>query len=244
MLEGLYSAAAGMAAQQKRLDAVSNDLANVNTAGYKQLRVGFHDLLYQDTGRGTAAGINVGAGAAAVDAGRKMTQGVLRRTDTPTDVAIQGSGFFRVRDANGQLALTRDGSFHVTAQGELVTSRGYRLEPRVTVPAGTNDQDISIGRDGTLSVNNRTIARLQVVDVRSPAGLESAGDNLYRPTATSGQPAPARDATVEQGVLEASNVEISDAMVDMMDAQRSFQLASRAIHMQDQMAEIANRIKG
>jgi flagellar basal-body rod protein FlgG len=243
MLEGLYSAAAGMAAQQQRLDAVANDLANINTAGYKGLRVGFRDLVYQDAGRGGGNGVQVGAGAAAVEAGRRMAQGVLRRTDTPTDVAIQGSGFFRVRDAAGQIALTRDGSFHITAQGDLVTSAGHRLEPRITVPQGTNDQDISIGSDGTVLVNNRRIGRIEIVDVRSPAGLQALGDNLFRPTAASGQPAAAREATIEQGAVEASNVEMSDAMVDMMDAQRSFQLASKAIHTQDQMMEIANRVK-
>jgi flagellar basal-body rod protein FlgG len=215
----------------------------VNTVGYKGLRVGFRDLLYQDAGRGGANGVRTGAGAAAVDAGRKMGQGGLRRTDNATDVAIQGPGFFRVRDAAGQLALTRDGSFHVTAQGELVTSTGHRLEPRITVPADTQDSDLSIGRDGQVLVRGREVGRLEVVDVRSPAGLEASGDNLFRPTAASGQPVAARDVALEQGALEASNVEMSDAMVDMMDAQRSYQLATKAIQTQDNMAEIANGLK-
>jgi flagellar basal-body rod protein FlgG len=243
MLEGLYSAAAGMAAQQQRLDAVSNDLANVNTAGYKSLRIGFRDLLYGDSGRGGADGVQIGAGSAAVDAGRLMTQGVLRRTDSPTDVAIQGSGFFRVRDANGNIALTRDGAFQIDSSGELVTATGRRLEPRIRLPEGTSAQNVAIGRDGTVLANGQRVGQIEVVDVRSPQGLLASGDNLYRPTAESGQPVAATGATVEQGALEASNVDMSDAMVDMMSAQRSFQLASKAIDMQDRMWEIANTVK-
>ena len=136
MLEGLNTAAAGMAAQQTRIDAVANDLANANTTGYKHLRVGFRDLVYTQTGRSSAQGPRTGAGAAAVDAGRAFDQGALQRTDQPFDVAIQGEGFLRVRLGDGTMALTRDGSLHVDGTGRLVTSSGAYVQPGISIPAG------------------------------------------------------------------------------------------------------------
>src|SRR3954470_12020791 len=134
MVEGLHSAAAGMAAQQARLDAVANDLANANTTGYKHVRVGFVDLLYQGTGRSSASGVREGAGARAVDAGRGWEQGALQRTDRTLDVALQGPGFLRVRLADGREALTREASLHVDGTGRLATSTGQLVDPRITVP--------------------------------------------------------------------------------------------------------------
>src|SRR5215208_6641740 len=148
MLEGLNSAAAGMAAQQQRLDAVSNDLANANTTGYKRVRVGLRDLVYTQTGRSSAQGPRTGAGAAAVDAGRAFQQGAIQRTEQPFDVAIQGEGFMRVRLPDGKQALTRDGSLHVDEAGKLVTSSGSVVQPAVTLPAAANGSNVSIGPDG------------------------------------------------------------------------------------------------
>ncbi|MDP8943024.1 MAG: flagellar hook-basal body protein [Actinomycetota bacterium] len=242
MLEGLYSAAAGMAAQQQRMDALAGDLANVNTHGYKRQRIGFRDLFYQPAARGSRPGVTTGTGAAAMSVGRSAVQGALRRTDEPLDVAIVGQGFFRVRGPGGVERLTRDGSFHLGANGDLLTASGHSVGVRV--PRGTDPGDLRIGRDGRVSAGGRQLGRLDVVTVRSPDGLAAAGDNLFAPTPQSG-PAVAllTPIQVEQGALEASNVDLSDAMVDMMDAQRSFQLASKAIQMQDQMMEIANGVK-
>lgn len=243
MLEGLYSAAAGMAAQQQRMDAVANDLANVDTTGYKKLRVGFRDLLYSQAPKAATPGVMEGAGAAATQLGRTLEQGALQNTGQPLDLAIEGSGFFQVRQPNGTVALTRDGSFHLNPNGQLVTSSGARVLPAITVPRGTTPEDVTIASDGTVSVKGARVGRIQLVDVGSPEGLTPAGDNLFTASAASGPPRNARRATLQQGYLEGSNVDLGDAMVDMMDSERSFQLASRAIQIQDEMAGVANQVK-
>jgi flagellar basal-body rod protein FlgG len=244
MLEGLNSAAAGMAAQQQRLDAVSNDLANANTTGYKRVRVGFRDLVYTQTGRSSAEGPRTGAGAAAVDAGRAFQQGVLQRTDQPYDVAIQGEGFLRVRLPDGRQALTRDGSLKVDGSGKLVTSSGATVQPAITFPAGANGSNVSIGPDGTVLSGGQRIGKIDVVSVRSPQNLQPVGDNAFLATAESGavRAAPAA-TTLTQGALEMSNVDMADSMVAMIESQRAFQLTSKAIQTQDQMWEIANGVK-
>jgi flagellar basal-body rod protein FlgG len=244
MLEGLNSAAAGMAAQQQRLDAVSNDLANANTTGYKRVRVGFRDLVYTQTGRSSAQGPRTGAGAAAVDAGRAFQQGALQRTEQPYDVAIQGEGFLRVRLPDGRQALTRDGSLRVDGGGKLVTSSGAVVQPPVTFPKGSEGGNVSIGPDGTVLSAGRRIGRIDLVSVRSPQGLQPVGDNAFLATPESGavRPAPAA-TTLTQGALEMSNVDMADAMVAMIESQRAFQLTSKAIQTQDQMWEIANGVK-
>src|SRR5919197_2337668 len=163
MIEGLHSAAAGMAAQQQRLDAVANDLANANTTGYKHQRIGFRDLVYTQTGRSSANGVRTGAGAAAVDAGRSFGQGVLQRTDRPLDVAIQGEGFLRIKLPDGRQGLTRDGGLHVDGAGNLTTSTGALMEPAIKVPAGVAEDQISIAGDGTVVAAGRRIGRLDLV---------------------------------------------------------------------------------
>jgi flagellar basal-body rod protein FlgG len=240
MLEGLYSAAAGMQAQQQRIDSVANDLANVNTNGYKHTRVAFRDLLYVDDASGN---VHSGAGAAATTIGRGFTQGAMRETGNPLDVAIEGEGFLRVRRADGTDALTRDGSLRIDPRGRLTTQRGELVQPAITVPAGTNESAVSIGADGTVSANNRPVGRIQLVNVRSPESLDVIGENLYRTTAASGAATTAAGARLTQGSIEASNVDVGDSMTEMIDAQRSFQLASRAVQMQDQMLQIANQVK-
>jgi len=244
MLEGLNSAAAGMAAQQQRLDAVANDLANASTTGYKKVRVGFRDLVYTQTGRGSAQGPMTGAGSAAVDAGRGFSQGSVQRTDQPLDVAIQGNGFLRVRLSDGTQALTRDGSLKLDGTGKLVTSSGAIVQPPVTVPKGTDPSLISIGPDGTMLAGGKRVGRIDLVDVRSPQGLRPVGDNAYEITGESGATRRAPAATIlTQGALEASNVDMSEAMISMIESQRAFQLTSKAIQTQDQMWEIANGVK-
>jgi flagellar basal-body rod protein FlgG len=240
VLEGMYTAAAGMAAQQQRLAALSNDLANVNTTGYKRVRVAFRDLVYTPAGPGTSPGVQEGAGAAAVSVGRGSAQGALKRTDRRLDVALDGPGFIRARAADGSEVLTRDGNLQVDSSGRLMTSSGHFTG--VTLPAGTSESSINIGRDGTVSDGTRVAGRLDLVTVRANDGLNPNGDNTYSVTVGSG-PAAAADVHVEQGALEASNVDVAEAMTDMMEAQRSFELASRAIRMQDQLLEIANGVK-
>jgi flagellar basal-body rod protein FlgG len=235
MLQGMHAAAAGMAAQQGRIDALSNDLANVSTTGYKRARVGFRDLVYAASG--------AGSGAAVASLGRGLAQGALRRTDAPLDVAIQGQGYLQVRRADGSPALTRDGALHADAQGRLVTSSGEQLQPAIALPAGTDAADVKIAGDGTVTAGGRRIGRIEIVDVPAPQGLQPLGGSLFAVTAASGPARAAAGATIEQGALESANVDMADAMVELMDAQRSFQLASRAIQVQDQMMEIANGVK-
>jgi flagellar basal-body rod protein FlgG len=244
MLEGLNTAAAGMAAQQQRLDAVANDLANANTTGYKHQRVGFRDLVYTQTGRSSAQGVRTGAGAAAVDSGRSFGQGALQRTDRPLDVAIQGEGFLRVKLADGREALTRDGGLHIDGAGNLTTSTGSFVQPPIKVPAGVDENDVSVGSDGTVLAAGNRIGRLSLVTVRSQAGLLSAGDNAFIATPASGPAIAApRATTLSQGALESSNTDMAEAMVSMIESQRAYQLTSKAITTADEMMGIANQVK-
>ena len=239
MLEGLYTAAAGMAAQEQRLDALSNDIANVNTAGYKRVRIGFRDLVYQQDSR---SGVRTGSGAAVTQLGRGSEQGSFQDTGNPLDLAIAGDGYFQVRRADGRIALTRQGSFTVDNRRQLVNAQGERLVPPIFIPRGVDLAKVSITRDGTVTAAGRRVGRIQLVTVPAPNGLLPAGDNDYLPTAASGAVRRA-GGTITQGVLESSNVDLADAMVDMMDAQRSYSMASKAIGMQDKMMEIANGLK-
>ena len=242
MLEGLQSAATGLMAQQQRLDAIANDIANVSTPGYKSLRVGFRDLVYQQAGMGAGAGVNTGSGAAATVIGRSFQGGAMRQTDRLLDVAISGDGFIQVRRADGSPALTRDGSLQVGADGRLRTSTGELLDPPVQIPEGA-DGDVAIGPDGTVTVGGAAAGQITLVRVPATNGLLSAGGNLFLPTAASGAPVAAGDAALQQGFLEGSNVDLGEAMVNMMDAQRGFQLASRAIQVQDDAWGIANGVR-
>ncbi len=245
MLEGLYSAAAGMAAQQERIDGISNDLANASTTGYKSVRIGFRDLLYSAQGDGAGPTVTAGAGAAAGIFGRSQQQGALQDTGQPLDLAIQGSGYFQVKRADGSSALTRDGSLRLDSLGRLTTQDGDLLEPPITVPRGTTPDQLSVASDGTVRVGSgRALGRIQLVDVPAPDGLQPLGGNLFAANAASGQPtATGTGTTLRQGALEGSNVDVGDAMVDMMDAERSFQMSSKAIQMQDQMLEVADQVK-
>ena len=244
MLEGLNSAAAGMVAQQQRLDSVANDLANANTTGYKHGRVGFRDLIYEQAGRPAADGVRTGHGAAAVDAGKAFGQGALQRTDRPLDVAIQGEGFLRVKLPDGRQALTRDGNLQVDGLGRLATNTGALLQPGITIPEGTPEDQVAIAGDGTVAANGRRLGKLALVTVRAPQALTPIGDNAFETSAASGPVGAAPRATkLTQGALEASNVDMATAMVAMIESQRAFELVSKAIHTADQMWEIANGVK-
>jgi flagellar basal-body rod protein FlgG len=247
MLEGLNSAAAGMAAQQQRMDAASNDLANANTTGYKSVRVGFRDLLYEGAGRSSAQSVRTGAGAKAIDAGRSWGEGSFQATDRPLDVAINGEGFLRVRLPNGQDALTRDGALDVDSLGRLTTSGGALVlggNKPITLPKGTEEKDVTIAANGTVLAAGRRVGRIDLMTVRSANALTPVGDNAFTTSTASGPAVTApRSTSLQQGVLEASNVDMADAMVALIESQRSYQLASKAITTADEMMGIANGVK-
>lgn len=244
MLDGLKTAATGMIAQQRRIDALSNDIANVNTTGYKRDRVAFNDLVATEPGLGGAQTVRVGAGVAVSAAGRGTGQGALLTTGQPLDVAIAGDGYLQVKTADGRVALTRDGSLHADASGRLTTSSGALLQPPITLPRGVSAKELTINPDGTLVAEGKPIGRMALVNVVAPSNLDDAGSGLYMTNAGSGPPRLAgTDTTLVQGALESSNVDIGDAMVDLIDAQRSFQMASQAVKTQDQMLSIANGLK-
>jgi flagellar basal-body rod protein FlgG len=242
----MYTAAAGMAAQQTRIDAVSNDLANVDTTGYKSARVAFKDLVYDSAqGYGAAKAVTIGAGAAASSIGRSSAQGDLQQTGRSLDVALNGPGFLQVKLANGKPALTRDGNLEVAPDGRLRLSNGGQLvDPAITIPKGADDSAIKIGSDGTVSYQGKSLGQLKIVDVPAESGLQGAADNTYVTTKASGATRAANKSTIlTQGTLEASNVDEASAMTDMIEAQRAYQMASKAIQTQDQMMEIANQVK-
>jgi flagellar basal-body rod protein FlgG len=243
MLEALNAAAAGMAAQQRRMEALADDVANSSTTGYKRERLAFRDLVYTAQPQGANRRVATGAGTAVDMIGRGFVQGSMQTTDRKLDLAIQGQGFLEVRRADGTVGLTRDGSLQVDSRGQLVTSSGDRVQPAITVPPGVPADRLEVAADGTVTADGRALGRLRLVDVRSVEGLAPAGDNLFVPTAASGPIRAAAGTQLTSGALEASNVEMADVMVDMMDAQRSYQLASRAVQMQDQMLGVANGVK-
>jgi flagellar basal-body rod protein FlgG len=245
MLEGMYTAAAGMAAQQTRLDAVANDLANIDTTGYKHVRVAFRDLVYDDArGQGAAQGVRLGSGSAATVIGRSVQQGALQSTGNSLDVAISGPGYLQVKLADGRTALTRDGNLALDAQGRLTLHTGQLVQPPITVPAGTNPSKIAILADGTVQLDKKKIGQIQLVDVPAPGALEGGPDNTFLVNKGSGGVrAAASGTTIVQGSLEGSEVDASTAMTDMIEAQRAYSMAAKAIQTQDQVLEIANQVK-
>ncbi|MBS1862448.1 MAG: flagellar hook-basal body protein [Actinobacteria bacterium] len=240
MNTALSTAAAGMEAQQAWMNALSNDIANVSTTGYKSLRVGFRDLLYQSPGRGGAEGTATGAGAAAEVFGQNFEQGALEATERPLDVALTTPGFIQVRAAGGGVALTRDGNLQIGPDGQLRTASGQALEPPVRIPRGVDPGKISIASDGTVSAGRRSFGRIPLVEVTNPSGLQADGENGYLPTAASGPVRTAPKARLQQGVLEASNVDMASVMTAMTEAQQGYALASKAVTTQDEVLAVAN----
>jgi flagellar basal-body rod protein FlgG len=241
MLEGLYSAAAGMSAQQEQLNAISNDLANLSTSGYKSERVAFSDLLYSPinvAGSETSAG----AGASAKVIGRSDAQGAIQETGDPLDLAIEGEGYFQVTRANGQKALTREGNFGVDASGAIVNAEGNPLSPPIKLPAGVAPKEVSIAPDGTVSAGERKLGQIKLVTVTSPEHLLADGGGELTPTSASGAPHPAT-GKIHQGALEASNVNVASTMAQLVSTQRNYQLTSTAIQDESQMMSIANQLR-
>jgi flagellar basal-body rod protein FlgG len=242
MLQGLYSAASGMAAQQKQFDAISGDLANVSTPGYQSGIVGFNDLLYTTAGSASGTTVATGAGSAAAIVGRNQAQGALQHTDRPLDVAIQGEGYLEVRRPDGTIGLTRNGALQVDGQGRLTNQEGMLIQPPITVPAGVPVSSVHIDRAGNVTAGTRSLGRIQLVTVPNPNGLNPDGNSVFSATAGSG-PIRAATGTLEQGALEASNVDVGNAMATMITAEKNYAMGSQAIQYQDQMLQIANQIR-
>jgi flagellar basal-body rod protein FlgG len=242
MLEGLYSAAAGMAAQQEQLDAIGNDLANVSTTGYRSERVAFSDLLY-NTVNEAGTDTTDGAGSKAEVIGRNSTQGAIKETGDPLDLAIEGEGYFQVTQPNGQAALTRDGSFGVDASGNITDAEGNRLDPPIKLPAGVSSSEVKVGPDGTVTAGARKLGQIKLMTVTAPDHMLSSGANLLTPTAASGAPQATATARIHQGALEESNVNVASEMALMVSTQRDYQLSSSAIQTENQMMSIANQLR-
>ena len=255
MIRSLWIAKTGMEGQQTKLDAVSNNLANVGTNGFKRAGVVFEDLMYQNlrqtgaaAGDGTVlpTGLQLGLGVRAASTTRSFTQGNLAQTGNVYDLAIKGQGFFQVQMADGTTAYTRDGAFQVDAEGRLVTNAGDPVQPGITIPATA--QNVSIAKDGTVSVTlpgqatPTVVGQVQTANFINPAGLAPRGGNLYAETAASGAPnVGASDAdglgALMQGFVEGSNVNVVEELVSMIATQRAYELNSKAISTSDQMLQ-------
>lgn len=261
MMRSLWTAATGMQAQTANIDVISNNLANVNTSGFKRARIEFQDLLYETVrapginttnGSEIPTGIQIGHGTRPVATQKVFVQGDFQNTQNELDIAIEGQGFFQVIQTNGDIAYTRAGNFKIDSEGRVVTPDGFLLEPEITIP--TDALDLSITPDGTVSVLQPgqtemvDIGTLQLARFVNPAGLKNIGRNLMLETISSGEPetgAPGEDGfgTVAQGYLEMSNVSVVDEMVNMITAQRAYEINSKAIKTSDEMLQLANQLK-
>jgi flagellar basal-body rod protein FlgG len=260
MIRALYTAASGMNAQQANIDNVAHNLANVNTPGFKKSHVQFEDLVYQETtapgsvtpGSGESpTGLQTGLGTRAVASSRDFSSGNLRATNSPLDIAIQGDGFLQVSMPDGSIGYTRAGSLQRDAQGMVVTSEGYRLEPAITIPPNTTG--ITIAKDGIVSATvagqtaSQQIGTLELASFQNPAGLKPMGGNLFTTTTASGEPqtgAPGTDGrgTVQQGFLEDSNVSVVEEMINMILGQRAYEANSKVIKAADEMLSHVNQL--
>jgi flagellar basal-body rod protein FlgG len=255
MLRSLHISRTGLDAQQTQLDVISNNLANVGTTGFKKARAVFEDLLYQVIRQPGAqssqqtqlpSGFQLGVGVRTVATERIHTQGALQQTGNQLDVAINGRGFFQILMPDGSTTYTRDGSFQVDSQGTLVTASGYAVQPNITIPQDA--LTVTIARDGTVSVTQpgvptpTVLGQLQLASFINPTGLQSLGENLYAETAASGAPQVSPPGTnglgtLNQSMIETSNVNVAEELVNMIVAQRAFELNSRAITASDQMLQ-------
>jgi flagellar basal-body rod protein FlgG len=241
MFEGLYAAASGMSAQQQQFDAISNDMANVDTPGYQSTILGFHDLLYSNGEYGS--NVATGAGTQAEQMGYDQTQGAIQQTGQPLDVAVNGPGYLEVRRQDGTIGMTRNGALQLNDKRQLTTQTGMLIQPPITIPAGVDPSQVSIAANGTVSVGKQTLGKLSLVDVPAPNGLVADGDSVFSATTASGAIRAAKATSLQQGALEGSNVNLGDEMSKMMDAQQQYAMGSQAIQYQAQMLQIANEIK-
>ena len=260
MNRALYTAASGMNAQQANIDNVAHNLANVNTAGFKKAHMEFEDLVYQQTrvpGTATSAtgespiGLELGLGTRAVGTSRDFSSGSMRSTSGPLDLAIEGDGFFQVSQPSGSTAYTRAGSFHRDAQGLMVTTDGYPVEPQITIPP--NATSISISKDGIVSAviagqtATQQLGTFELAMFQNPAGLKAMGGNLFTVTTASGEPqvgVPGSDSrgTLAQGFVEDSNVSVVEEMVNMILGQRAYEANSKVLKAADEMLSVVNSL--
>jgi flagellar basal-body rod protein FlgG len=254
----MWIAKTGLDAQQTRMSVISNNLANVNTTGFKRDRANFEDMLYQNLRQPGAqvgadaqapTGLMLGTGVRIVATEKNHTQGSLVNTKNALDLAVQGEGFFQIAQADGTVAYTRDGSFKLSSTGQLVTANGAALQPAITIPP--NVASISIGQDGTVSVETaggggaQVLGQIQLARFANPAGLQSMGQNLLKETTASGAPVvgqagQAGSGQLMQGALEASNVNVVEEMVNMIETQRAYEINSKAISAVDGMLRFLN----
>lgn len=261
MIKAMRTAASGMMAQQMNVDNIANNLANVNTTGFKKTKLEFQDILYQTyrhagmasaVGSTIPTGLSIGYGARASATVRNFAGGSLSLTGNPLDMSISGDGFFQIEHPDGSTVYTRDGAFKLSANGEIVNSDGFFMLPRITIP--DDAASIAIGRDGIIEVLQFgqdlpiQAGQLELARFVNPAGLSAIGRNLLIQTSASGQPQvdlPTQGGigTIDQGTLELSNVQVVDEMVNMIVAQRAYEMNAKAIQTADEMAAMANNIK-
>lgn len=263
MMRSLWTSASGMTGQQFNIDTISNNLSNVNTTGFKKNRPDFEDLLYQ-TSRiaGTPAteltvvptNTQVGHGVKVAASQKIFTQGALQSTGNVADLALQGEGFFRIQMLDGTFGYTRDGSFKLDSNGQMVTSNGYRVMPEVVLPADFVRESFTVSQDGRLTVKVAgsddpvEVGQMQIYRFTNPAGLQAVGENTYKMTNASGDAIGGRPGfdgmgKIQQKFLEMSNVSVVKEMVNMIVAQRAYELNSKAIQTSDTMLGIANNLK-
>ncbi len=255
MIRSLWISKTGLDAQQTQMDVIANNLANVSTNGFKRTRAVFEDLLYQNIRQPGAqssqqtqlpSGLQLGTGVRSVATERNFSQGNLQETGNNKDVAIQGEGFFQILLPDGATAYTRDGSFQVDNQGQLVTASGFAVQPAITIPADATS--ITVGRDGTVSITQAgsatvtEVGALQLATFINPAGLMAKGENLYVETSASGNantntPGTNGSGTLAQGFVETSNVNVVEELVNMIQTQRAYEINSKSITTSDQMLQ-------
>jgi flagellar basal-body rod protein FlgG len=255
MIRSLWTAKTGLEAQQFNVDVISNNLANVTTNGFKRQRPVFQDLLYQTLRQPGAqssqttqypTGLQVGTGVSPAATARIFTQGNLQQTGGSLDIAINGRGFFQILLPDGTTAYTRDGGFQLDSQGQVVTALGFQLQPAITIPPDA--LTITVGGDGTVSVTQpgsaspTQVGNIQLADFINPGGLQAIGNNQYLETASSGAPTVGDPSTtglgvLNQGYVETSNVSVTEELVDLITAQRAFEINSRAVQTSDEMLQ-------
>jgi flagellar basal-body rod protein FlgG len=261
MLKALNTSATGMQAQQTNMEVISNNIANVGTAGFKKSRAEFEDLMYQtikEPGQATGAnsvsptGVQTGLGVRTASVQKDFTFGSSQVTKNPLDIQIEGPGFFQIQTPDGQIAYTRDGSFKRDPQGKIIDKNGNVLLPEITIPANSSGIEISsAGEVRIITSENQTpqqVGQLDIVNFVNPAGLKAMGKNLFTLTPASGQPITTRPGLggtgfLAQGQLEGSNVNIADEMVNMITAQRFYEMNSKAIQAADEMLKSINNLR-
>ena len=255
MIRSLWIAKTGMEGQQTKLDAISNNLANVGTNGFKRAVVQFEDLMYQNLRQSGAAtseqsqlptGLQIGLGVRAAATSRNFSQGTLAQTSGQFDIAIEGPGFFQVQLPDGTTGYTRDGAFQLNANGQMVTSAGYTVQPGITIPAAA--RSVTVAKDGTVSVTlqgqpqPQTVGQLQIATFVNPGGLDPMGGNLFAESASSGTanasaPGASGHGSLRQGFVEGSNVNVVEELVSMIATQRAYEMNSKSIQTSDQMLQ-------